>query len=64
MARAQRDNAAFNEMPGFVFGAPPVRRVDDGDYGDPLIPDKPYIDEDGKEWQPMNALTYGTSRKR
>ena len=57
LKRARKEHKDFDDAPGFVFGGPPIRRIYDGDYGDPLIPDEPYIDEDGKEWIATHTLS-------
>lgn len=54
LRRAQRDGAAFNDAPGFVFGGAQRTMIDDGNYGDPLEGrDNVYIDEDGQVWHSM-----------
>ena len=57
LKRAERDGAAFTDMPGFVFGGPARRGINDGEYGDPHTPPETYVDEDGTEWQATNTLT-------
>jgi len=56
LARAQADHAAFNDMPGFVFGAAGKRMIDDGHYGDPEAELRTITDEDGTVWHAMNVL--------